>query len=975
MAEPIALDRKRGRWLRKLSFILAGSLVLLVIAYFVISSSAFVKGVILPRVGKSMNAQVTAGDVSLSPFSSVVLRQLKVQTTGTEPLLSADEIRVRYSLWRMLGGNPSVSELAIVSPVVNLVQNADGTSNADPLMKSSQPAKPAAKSGEPARLDLRNFSIQNGVVRFTRNLPGGGRELAELSGLNITLDRLANSQSGKLTLAAALKVDNQTNGTLQAKSAGSLDFAFDANLHPQTAKGNARLDVASATGPLAELAGLAGILDCDLTPTELKQVGLRFEKRGQQLGAAKISGPFDSAKQEGNLKFEMSGIDRNVLNLAGAPLGIDFGGTTLNAQGQVGITAAGSQVATDGKVNVTRFSVAQQGKTTPPIDLSVAYKATANNTDQTTRIETLTINGVQNQKPFLTGALKQPMTIARDRTGGGGDSAFELKLTDFNLGDWKALLGNSVSGGRVQLTMNVLSQQGGNQMKVDADGQIDDLAMMIAGKPFTQGQLIARVRAQSDGPGKFSLSECKLNLTQAQKPALGLTGSAKCDGTAFSANFQTELVPRNLTGMGSATPLATTLLMEGTLDKKQVVLKKFQLGFPPTKLAPKNEAQATGRLDTGDASVTRGNLSVSAATVDLTPLYDAFAGSAKPVAGDAKTTPASTPSSIIEPEAMHLPYDLTVDATVGKFFLREIAISDFKTGLKVAGNRIVLDPFQGALNGAPFKARADLDVGVKGYAYDLTLSGDRIPIEPVANTFSPESRDQYKGVILASAQIKGAGVTGAGLKANLNGTANLTLTNANLEVVGPKTKAILVPIATILRIDEITRLPLNWVDSQLEMGAGKIGVKRFVALSEAFEAGAQGAIPIANDLNQSPLNLPLDFALRRSLAQKANLIPADAPTNTVYVALPKFATVTGTLGDPKAKTDKTMLAGLLLNSGLGIAEQLGVKVDGKNAEALKGIGNLLTGQKSTNTATNAPGGTNKPAPLNPLDLFRKPEKK
>ena len=67
--------------------LIIGLIVLVVVAYFVATSSAFFKGVILPRVGKAMGGEVTVADASISPFSQVVLRQLKVKTTGTEPLL------------------------------------------------------------------------------------------------------------------------------------------------------------------------------------------------------------------------------------------------------------------------------------------------------------------------------------------------------------------------------------------------------------------------------------------------------------------------------------------------------------------------------------------------------------------------------------------------------------------------------------------------------------------------------------------------------------------------------------------------------------------------------------------------------------------------------------------------------------------------------------------------------------------------
>ena len=68
-----------------------GVLVALVIAlFFVATSAAFLKGMILPKVSKSLNADVTVTDASIHPFSSVLLKDLKVQSKGYEPLPHAD---------------------------------------------------------------------------------------------------------------------------------------------------------------------------------------------------------------------------------------------------------------------------------------------------------------------------------------------------------------------------------------------------------------------------------------------------------------------------------------------------------------------------------------------------------------------------------------------------------------------------------------------------------------------------------------------------------------------------------------------------------------------------------------------------------------------------------------------------------------------------------------------------------------------
>src|SRR5688572_4065165 len=94
-----------SRWLRKLAMILGIVMVLLVIIYFVVTSTVFLKGVILPRAGQSLHADITVEDASISAFSQVILRKLTVRTTGAEPLITADEVRARYDLLAILRGN------------------------------------------------------------------------------------------------------------------------------------------------------------------------------------------------------------------------------------------------------------------------------------------------------------------------------------------------------------------------------------------------------------------------------------------------------------------------------------------------------------------------------------------------------------------------------------------------------------------------------------------------------------------------------------------------------------------------------------------------------------------------------------------------------------------------------------------------------------------------------------------------------
>src|ERR1043166_1533637 len=137
--------KRRRRWPRILLGFVLGIIVLVVAVYFIATSSGFFKGVILPRVGQALNATITVSDASIHPFSGVVLHDLKVQTTGPDPLVTAAEAHARYDLRAILGGNIKVDEVTLSSPVVQIIENADGTSNLDPITKRSEEHTPDIK--------------------------------------------------------------------------------------------------------------------------------------------------------------------------------------------------------------------------------------------------------------------------------------------------------------------------------------------------------------------------------------------------------------------------------------------------------------------------------------------------------------------------------------------------------------------------------------------------------------------------------------------------------------------------------------------------------------------------------------------------------------------------------------------------------------------------------------------------------------
>jgi hypothetical protein len=439
--------------------------------------------------------------------------------------------------------------------------------------------------------------------------------------------------------------------------------------------------------------------------------------------------------------------------------------------------------------------------------------------------------------------------------------------------------------------------------------------------------------------GQFALKLNDLNqnaLGSFIVPALGDTTlasvSISADTTAaYDANGESELkgdiAIKNLLLVDTAgnlpkTPLRVGLHLDGAFGKQVLTLRQFKLDLEPTDRA-KNELVLSGRVDLNQPKAISGNLQARADSLDLTHYYELFSGPSKTntpnsaLTGD-KGKPASVPTktstppvqTATEPAPVELPLQNFIFALgIGQLYLREIAINDWRVNGKIDDGKVTLNPFELVLNGAPFKTLANLNLGVPGYEYDVTLSAERIPVGPIMNTLQPEKPGQIKGDIIANAKVKGAGVTGVNLRKNLTGHLDLNFTNASLKVVSPQAQKFFAPIGFLLGIPDLASSPLNSVNATAQMGNGKINLTQFNVTSDSFLVNTAGEITIADDLMKSTIDKwPMHLSVPRATAERLRMAPKDAPSGSGFVKLTDFVRVAGTLGEPEAEIDKKSLS-------------------------------------------------------------------
>jgi uncharacterized protein involved in outer membrane biogenesis len=566
---------KKRRWLRLLGWVFGILILLLVVGYFVGTSSSFFKGVILPKVSASLNATVTVSDASVSPFKQVVLRDLKVQTTGTEPLVAAAEVRLRYNLMDIIGGNIHVDEAALVSPTINLIENPDRTSNLDPILKSpkQKPQPEPTKPSKPPQIDIRKVSLSEGTIRQVKLYKNGNRDQTELSHINVTAENLKNGQTGKVALSSGINLQNNppapgTNGSLQAQLEGSFNLALSADLKPATIQGNTRLSVSRAEGALAQVASLNANFDCDVTPSEIKQVALRLQKGDTRLCQIVVSGPFDMEKTEGRLTVGILNIDKNLLNLAGSASGMDFGPTTINSTNQITLAKSGSAIGATGQFDLAHFQLTRTNQTTPPMDLRANYDVLIDRSASNAVVRAFTLAATQNGNQVVSGELTKPMTIAWGNAGSPvGDSTLNLAVTHLQLADWKPFVGDVAPTGDVNVKVELISQQAGKLLSFKVDSEINNLTAGSGSNQISQAAVALAMRGQAADLKQYDIPEFRFQVARENQPLVTASGSAKCDPAAKTAEAQitTQLL---LARLLQSFPRSDMNVSSGTADVK-----------------------------------------------------------------------------------------------------------------------------------------------------------------------------------------------------------------------------------------------------------------------------------------------------------------------------------------------------------------------------------------------------------------------
>lgn len=576
-------------------------IALLLFLYFFLTSGFFIKSFVLPKASKTLNAQITVEDISVSPFSSASLKGLKITTTG-ESLISADAAQVRYNLLDIMRGTMNISELKVQSPKVVFVQNIDGTtstSNFDPILNALAPADAKepepGKEGSSAKLNLKNISLENAHISV-KLVINGDQQSIELSNMNLTLDQVVVGTPGKLHLDTDLILDQQSQGQpqknhLAAKATADFEFMLTPEQTPKSIKGKGELKVGQTSGSFTDLTGFVALLNAEVTPTELKSVRVDFSQNSEALGAINVSGPLDTTKGEAKLNIKIDPLGKRVLNLAGAAMGYDFGSTQISGDTVVEITKQFTFVKVNGQITGQQFTLIKDNTHVAPMDLTAQYSLQYDLATADAQIDKLSVTAQQKAKPLLNLNITQPIKISPEGAV-AGNSSLTLKLTQLDLADWKPIAGTAVSGGIVDANIDVSFANGGKEVEATFQTSAKNVAMV----------------ATSNAPAPFNASLRGKFTAQNSK---SYKGNVVANATGKFADI-------NLQDLQMAGDLTVNISTQGVVSPT-LAISLQHAGKPAGSFDFSGTYQPTNSTNNSKFEYTLGNLNENLLTAVLAP--------------------------------------------------------------------------------------------------------------------------------------------------------------------------------------------------------------------------------------------------------------------------------------------------------------------------------------------------------------------
>ena len=253
--------------------------------------------------------------------------------------------------------------------------------------------------------------------------------------------------------------------------------------------------------------------------------------------------------------------------------------------------------------------------------------------------------------------------------------------------------------------------------------------------------------------------------------------------------------------------------------------------------------------------VVRGKINVTAKQFDLNPFMPAESSASQP-----QRKPLARrgqPSVVQDIGPFDLPLDISGDIQIGKLLYKGVTLDNVLAEFTLKDNQLKISQLRSGISGGELRASSDVDLGVKGLAYQGKLTLAQSNLSPLISGLLPTAKQNVSGLMQWQNSFSGRGTIPDNLlrSLQLNGLLNLR----RGQITG---SPILQQLALFLGMPELKILSFEAFEGRYDLRNG------LAQLSGGLNSSKAKLLPSGTVGVDGRLDLKLDARLALELMQK-----------------------------------------------------------------------------------------------------------
>ena len=266
-----------------------------------------------------------------------------------------------------------------------------------------------------------------------------------------------------------------------------------------------------------------------------------------------------------------------------------------------------------------------------------------------------------------------------------------------------------------------------------------------------------------------------------------------------------------------------------------------------------------------------------------------------------------------EPEPLNLKMRVNAVLDIDSTRYKGVAITKFRSRYELRDNVLRIPYLNGNTLSGAFAVKGAVDLGQRGYRYNMTSALDGVKLEDATRAFAPKAGDKLFGTLSGKAELSGAGTVPENLKRNLQGKGEFAITNGSL-----RNSELSARLLAILGLQDLREIPLEKANGRFTIANGIVSLTTLIS-SPDLAIDEKGTIGLDETLDLGVLVKVSDRLSPRvvSQSQVSRFLSGEKGWTSVPLR------VSGTISNPSYGVDTKAVGGKIRE---GVQKRIGEEI-------------------------------------------------